>query len=445
MQRLSMAAALGAAVVAAGSLIAFAGISNASQHANTAAAPASVSSGWYGAAPYVMPLDNNPPNLPPGHGRHRAEGVRAGLRPAPNGGGCNAGLGRHRRRSPPTPPSPAIIRVRAAGGDVSVSVGGYGGTKLGQDCGTAAATAAAYQQVINKYGLKAIDFDLEEPEYENTTAIDNETRRRADPAAEQPGPLHLGHMPGTAAGTGWFGTQLLDKAKTLGFAPDNYSIMPFDGGFSGAAARSARWRLPLAADEHLRLGLGDRVRPRGLLRHERPDRLRRVLLPGRTSRPCSATRRATAWAGTRSGREPGPAVQPAGQQRHTSGTCSSVPQDDWDFTKYTAQFAGATPPTSPPPTPAARPRPAPARQRRGARARSTPAARGHLQRPHLERQVVDPGRHPGRHRPERVDRQRALLTDLLITSTRTDHKHAHRAFMGVGTGRPARDPIRAVR
>ena len=33
-----------------------------------------------------------------------------------------------------------------------------------------------------------------------------------------------------------------------------------------------------------------------------------------------------------------------------SGTCSSVTQGSWDFTKYDAQFAGATPPTSPPPT-----------------------------------------------------------------------------------------------
>jgi chitinase len=35
-------------------------------------------------------------------------------------------------------------------------------------------------------------------------------------------------------------------------------------------------------------------------------------------------------------------------QSTTSGTCSSVPQSDWAFTKYTTQFAGATPPTIPP-------------------------------------------------------------------------------------------------
>jgi chitinase len=55
--------------------------------------------------------------------------------------------------------------VRSDGGDVIVSAGGYNGTKLGQVCGTAtaAAAAAAYQQVINTYELHAFDFDLEEP------------------------------------------------------------------------------------------------------------------------------------------------------------------------------------------------------------------------------------------------------------------------------------------
>jgi chitinase len=33
-----------------------------------------------------------------------------------------------------------------------------------------------------------------------------------------------------------------------------------------------------------------------------------------------------------------------------SGDCSSVTQNAYDFTKYTAEFAGATPPSSPPPT-----------------------------------------------------------------------------------------------
>jgi chitinase len=40
----------------------------------------------------------------------------------------------------------------------------------------------------------------------------------------------------------------------------------------------------------------------------------------------------------------------------TSSSCSSVPQNSWDFTKYTTQFAGATPPTTvPSSTPSASP------------------------------------------------------------------------------------------
>ena len=33
-----------------------------------------------------------------------------------------------------------------------------------------------------------------------------------------------------------------------------------------------------------------------------------------------------------------------------SGTCSSVPQNDWDFTKIVVQFGGGTPPQSTPPS-----------------------------------------------------------------------------------------------
>jgi chitinase len=40
-----------------------------------------------------------------------------------------------------------------------------------------------------------------------------------------------------------------------------------------------------------------------------------------------------------------------------SGTCSSVPQNDWDFTRIIVQFAGATPPVTSTPTTGATPTP----------------------------------------------------------------------------------------
>src|SRR6476469_8910394 len=64
----------------------------------------------------------------------------------------------------------AINAIRSAGGDVVPSFGGWQGNKLGPNCSTPAALAGAYQQVINAYGLKAIDIDIENSdEFENDT------------------------------------------------------------------------------------------------------------------------------------------------------------------------------------------------------------------------------------------------------------------------------------
>src|SRR2546421_1589036 len=40
-----------------------------------------------------------------------------------------------------------------------------------------------------------------------------------------------------------------------------------------------------------------------------------------------------------------------------NGICSNTTQQPWDFTKFTARFAGATPPQSPPPTGSPTPKP----------------------------------------------------------------------------------------
>src|SRR3954471_19388648 len=45
----------------------------------------------------------------------------------------------------------AIKSIRAAGGDIVVSVGGWSGAKLGEKCSSATALAGAYQKVIDAY------------------------------------------------------------------------------------------------------------------------------------------------------------------------------------------------------------------------------------------------------------------------------------------------------
>ncbi len=353
MQRLSMTAALGAAVVAAGSLIAFAGISNATQNSaqhDTTAGAAAVSSGWYGAAPYVMPLDNNPPNLPQvmaATGQKTFE-----LAFVLSDGGCSAAWGGTQEVSSDTAVANIISGVRAAGGDVSVSFGGYGGTKLGQVCGSAQATAAAEQAVINKYQLKAVDFDLEEPEYENTTAIDYEIGAAQILQQNNAGLYVSITTAGTTAGTGYFGQNVLNTAKSDNFVPANYSIMPFDGGFNGAASQTAAlesfhtllmntfgWDSATAYNHE---GVSQMNGRTDSAEYFYQADFQNVLSYAQSH----GLTRYTFWSVNRDLQ-----CNPPNNNGQLSGTCSSVPQNSWDFTKYTAEFGGAVPPTSPPPPP----------------------------------------------------------------------------------------------
>ncbi|WP_053927107.1 hypothetical protein [Streptomyces chattanoogensis] len=63
----------------------------------------------------------------------------------------------------------AIRAIRAKGGDVVVSAGGWSGAKLGEKCGSAGALAGAYQKVVDAYHLRALDIDIENTEFANAT------------------------------------------------------------------------------------------------------------------------------------------------------------------------------------------------------------------------------------------------------------------------------------
>ena len=272
---------------------------------------------------------------------------------APNGGGCSPTWGGTDAVSSDTAVASVISAIRAKGGDVSVSVGGYGGTKLGQNCGTPEATAAAYQQVIDTYGLKAMDFDLEEPEYENSTAIHNEIGAAKILQQNNPGIYLSVTTAGTSAGTGWFGQQLLNEAKSDGFVPDNFSIMPFDGGFNGAASQTSAltafnsllqstfgWDQATAYAHEGFSGMNGRS-DSGEYFYQSDFQ---TVLDYATSHHMA---RFTFWSVNRDRQ-----CSPPDNNGTTSGTCSSVPQGAYDFTKYSTQFAGATPPTgTPTPTP----------------------------------------------------------------------------------------------
>ncbi|HEY5109669.1 MAG TPA: chitinase [Acidimicrobiales bacterium] len=124
----------------------------------------------------------------------------------------------------------SIAAIRAAGGDVSVSFGGWSGRKLGTACRSAAALAGAYEQVIDAYGLHAIDVDIEHGEFTNRTSRLRVVTalhlvQLADPAVEIS--VTFGTTP---IGPDATGTSLLTDAAAVGFVPYAWTVMPFDFG-----------------------------------------------------------------------------------------------------------------------------------------------------------------------------------------------------------------------
>jgi chitinase len=337
-------------------LTAVTGVAYAATGSTTAASrtatPAALGSNWYASAPYLMPLDNNPPSATDVMAATGQKAFQLAFILA-NGSSCSPAWDGTAPVSSDTTVAGVINSIRNAGGDVSVSTGGYNGTKLGQVCGSASATAAAYQQVISKYSLHAIDLDLEEPEYENSAAIANELGAAQILQQNNSGLYISITMPGTTSGTGWFGQQLLNEAKTLGFTPNNFSIMPFDGGFNGASSQTSAldqfhsllestfgWDSGTAFAHEGFSGMNGRSDSgeyfyqadfQTVLNYAESNHLARF----------------TYWSVNRDRQ-----CSPPDNNGSTSGVCSSVAQGAWDFTKYTAEFAGATPPTgNPTPTP----------------------------------------------------------------------------------------------
>ncbi len=73
-----------------------------------------------------------------------------------------------------------IARIRAAGGDVIPSFGGYSadhdGTEIADSCTSVAAIAAAYEKVLTTYAVTRLDLDTEDRSLNNNAGIDRRNR-----------------------------------------------------------------------------------------------------------------------------------------------------------------------------------------------------------------------------------------------------------------------------
>jgi hypothetical protein len=121
----------------------------------------------------------------------------------------------------------AINTIRAAGGDVVVSFGGASGPWLEDACSSASALANAYQQVINAYGLKAIDIDIEGTPYNSATDQQKTVDALKTIKANNPGITEYITL---GSGTGGPDSSLINRAASSGLAVDGWGIMTFDWG-----------------------------------------------------------------------------------------------------------------------------------------------------------------------------------------------------------------------
>ncbi|MFI9566779.1 alpha-galactosidase [Streptomyces rishiriensis] len=126
-----------------------------------------------------------------------------------------------------------INAIRAAGGDVMVSVGGWSGAKLGEKCSSASALAGAYQKVIKAYGLKALDIDIENTEWSSATVRQRVVDALKIVKANNAGLKTVITFGATTSGPDSTGVDMIKRAADSGLANDVWCIMPFD--FGGGA------------------------------------------------------------------------------------------------------------------------------------------------------------------------------------------------------------------
>ncbi|GGS88793.1 chitinase [Planobispora rosea] len=125
----------------------------------------------------------------------------------------------------------AISQIKAAGGSVQISFGGWSGNKLGPNCSTPQAFAGAVQQVINAVGPAVVDFDIENTdEFENYTVQDRILNGLKIVRQNNPNVKIVVTIPTFKTGLSAAGVRLVNQAKALNVPIDNYTIMPFNFG-----------------------------------------------------------------------------------------------------------------------------------------------------------------------------------------------------------------------
>jgi Glycosyl hydrolases family 18 len=125
-----------------------------------------------------------------------------------------------------------IASLRALGGDVIPSFGGWsadqGGTEIGDSCKDVNAIAAAYEQLITNYDVSRLDMDIEGRSLSKPNGIDRRNKALKIVQAHFPNLQVSYTLPTSASGLEPSGIAVLQNAINNGTRVDVVNIMTFD-------------------------------------------------------------------------------------------------------------------------------------------------------------------------------------------------------------------------
>jgi hypothetical protein len=297
---------------------------------------------------YFMPLDNNPQNISTAMSASGAKFFNLAF--VLDSGGCTPawnGDAAHKVSSDTTVLG-VVNAVRAGGGDVAVSFGGYNGAELGAGCGSAGGLANAYQQVISKYNLSRIDLDYEGDDLNANMGVRMGALKILQDNARAAGrQLHVTlTVPMTTIGFPDTGKAEIQAGISAGVQFDLINIMAFDYGLTNASTMVQSVQLVAeAAKNQMKtlFGYDDAT----AFAH-----LGLQIMNGHTDQPSELFTQSdfsalltyarskhfgwfSYWSLNRDR-----ACDPSVPHNWADGTCSSVTQSAWDFSKIVAQYTG---------------------------------------------------------------------------------------------------------
>jgi hypothetical protein len=229
-----------------------------------------------------------------------------------------------------------IERVRKSGGDAIISFGGYVGKELAMACPDAAALAAAYQRVVDKYHVRSLDFDVEASAANDPASIELRSAALARLARANPGLEISFTVPVLANGMPQTALDLLKSAHEHQVPVSVVNLMTMDygqpvpaGNMGPLAIVAVENAIPQLNGLGLSAGIG--ITPM-IGMNDAPGE---TFTPGdaRTLlqyvRSNQAIRRLSMWS---VGRDRG------GCTGTVSPTCSGIAQSEWEFTSVFKQF-----------------------------------------------------------------------------------------------------------